>query len=176
MTSNNRWWRNFYNPVRQNDGQWESLMQPLCLNLQITIWFSSTKEHCDDYKFCVPGRREIWCCNSLHSGLSHRDISRLQLTENSAAGHDHITHIPATLHWLSGKYRTNFKLLLITFKALHGPAYIRDLFAPSELSCCLRSPGMTPFYCSLSTPCFKRPLDDTNQSSQLLTEVDEIRN
>ena len=41
----------------------------------------------------------------------------------------HITPILYELHWLPVKFRINFKLLLITFKALYGmaPNYIADL-------------------------------------------------
>ena len=41
----------------------------------------------------------------------------------------HITPILYELHWLPVKFRINFKLLLITFKALYGmaPNYIVDL-------------------------------------------------
>ena len=36
---------------------------------------------------------------------------------------------PDFTHWLPVKYRINFKILLLTFKALHGiaPSYISDL-------------------------------------------------
>ena len=41
----------------------------------------------------------------------------------------HITPILYELHWLPVKFRINFKLLLITFKALYGmaPNYFADL-------------------------------------------------
>ena len=91
-------------------------------------------------------------CNSLYSGLSLKAISRLQFIQNAAARlltnsrkYDHINPILAELHWLPVKYRIDFKLLLITFKALHGlaPAYIPDLLKPYEPGRCLRSSGRT---------------------------------
>ena len=44
----------------------------------------------------------------------------------------HITPILATLHWLSIKFRIDFKIALTTYKALHGhsPAYIGELVSP----------------------------------------------
>ena len=43
----------------------------------------------------------------------------------------HITPLLKSLHWLPVKYRIVFKIILITFKAIHGlaPAYISDLIS-----------------------------------------------
>ena len=43
--------------------------------------------------------------------------------------YDHIMPIFINLHWLTVRYRINFKILLLTFKALYGmaPSYIIDL-------------------------------------------------
>ena len=43
----------------------------------------------------------------------------------------HITPLLKSLHWLPVKYRIVFKILLITFKAIHGlaPAYISELIS-----------------------------------------------
>ena len=42
---------------------------------------------------------------------------------------DHITPVLAFLHWLPDKARVDFKVLLLTYKALHGlaPTYLSDL-------------------------------------------------
>ena len=42
---------------------------------------------------------------------------------------DHITPILVKLHWLPVRYRINFKILLITFKVIHGraPKYLSEL-------------------------------------------------
>ncbi len=52
-----------------------------------------------------------------------------------------MTPILIFLHWLSIKFRIQFKILVITFRALHGqaPAYIRDLLQPYIASRSLRS-------------------------------------
>ena len=44
--------------------------------------------------------------------------------------YDHITPVLINLHWLPARYRINFKILLLTFKALYSmaPTYIIDLF------------------------------------------------
>ena len=46
--------------------------------------------------------------------------------------HDHITPVLPSLHWLPVCFRIDFKILLITFKALNGlaPSYITDLSVP----------------------------------------------
>ena len=70
------------------------------------------------------------------------------MVQNSAARlltntkkRDHITPILAALHWLPVSYRIDFKILLITFKALHGlaPSYIKDLLVPYKPERNLRS-------------------------------------
>lgn len=75
-------------------------------------------------------------CNSALYGLPKYLIDRLQRVQNAAARvvtfsrkFDHITPILIDLHWLPVEKRIIFKVLLITFKALHGiaPAYISDL-------------------------------------------------
>ena len=87
-------------------------------------------------------------CNSVYSGMSKKNISRLQMVQNSAARlltntrkREHITPILATLHWLPVSFRIDFKILLITFKALHGlaPIYITEMLVPYRPVRSLRS-------------------------------------
>ena len=44
----------------------------------------------------------------------------------------HITPVLASLHWLPVKARADFKVLLLTYNALHGlaPTYLSDLVLP----------------------------------------------
>ena len=75
-------------------------------------------------------------CNSILYGLPSSELIKLQRVQSAAARlvtstprYCHITPSLYELHWLPVKFRINFKLLLITFKALHGmaPKYIADL-------------------------------------------------
>ncbi|XP_072769508.1 uncharacterized protein [Nerophis lumbriciformis] len=78
-------------------------------------------------------------CNVLFSGLPKSSIKRLQLVQNAAARlltrtrkFDHITPILAHLHWLPVHLRCDFKVLLLTYKILHGlaPSYLADCILP----------------------------------------------
>ena len=68
-------------------------------------------------------------CNSVLSGLSKNQTQRLQFVQNSAARllmgtnkYDNITPILRQLHWLPVTKRIDYKILLLTFKSLHGMA------------------------------------------------------
>ena len=87
-------------------------------------------------------------CNALYSNLTKQSIHRLQLVQNAAARlitgtrrSEHITPVLATLHWLPVSFRVDFKILLLTLKALNGlaPPYIVDLLEPHVPGRCLRS-------------------------------------
>ncbi|KXJ07191.1 putative RNA-directed DNA polymerase from transposon BS [Exaiptasia diaphana] len=87
-------------------------------------------------------------CNSLLYGLPKYLIDRLQAVQNACARlvmlskkHDQITPLLINLHWLPVNTRIKFKILLLTFKALHGlaPIYVQDMLKNYRLSRCLRS-------------------------------------
>ena len=74
--------------------------------------------------------------NSLLYNVPKNVIKKLQSVQNAAARLitrsrkcDHITPILLDLHWLPVSERIKFKILLLTFKALHqqSPTYIQDL-------------------------------------------------
>ena len=76
--------------------------------------------------------------NSLLWGIPKRSLEKLQHVQNSAARlvkcvkkSEHISPILFNLHWLPVAQRIKFKLLLLTYKALHNmsPAYICDLIS-----------------------------------------------
>ena len=75
-------------------------------------------------------------CNSILYGLPATELYKLQRVQNSAARlicnvgrFDHISPSLKMLHWLPIKFRIQFKILLITFKAIQGlaPAYLTEL-------------------------------------------------
>uniref|UniRef100_A0A672YQT0 Reverse transcriptase domain-containing protein n=1 Tax=Sphaeramia orbicularis TaxID=375764 RepID=A0A672YQT0_9TELE len=87
-------------------------------------------------------------CNSLFTCLNKKELARLQFVQNSAARlltrtnrRTHITPILKSLHWLPVLYRLHFKILVLTFRALHGqaPACIASLIQPYSSTRSLRS-------------------------------------
>ena len=79
--------------------------------------------------------------NSLLLGITKTQLARLQRVENLAARtvtrtrrHEHITPVLHSLHWLPVSYRIQYKVLLLTFKALNGqaPSYLTELLQPYQ--------------------------------------------
>ena len=77
-------------------------------------------------------------CNSLLYGLPSNQLAKIQRVLNASARlvcnaprFCHITPIMRDLHWLPIRARINFKVLLLTFKALHGlaPQYLQSLLS-----------------------------------------------
>ena len=96
----------------------------------------------------MQSRLDYW--NPLFSGLPNSNMRSLELVQNAAATlltrtrkFDHITSILASLHWLPITSRSDFKVLRLTNKALHGlsQAYLKDLIIPYSPSRSLRSSG-----------------------------------
>ena len=89
-------------------------------------------------------------CDALLSGCANSTLKGLQLIQNAAARiltrtrrFEHISLVLASLHWLPVKFHIYYKILLLTFKALHGlaPLYLNDLLFPYTPSRMLRSQG-----------------------------------
>ena len=83
----------------------------------------------------------VWLeyANALLVGLPDTLIEKLQRVQNAAARlvyrcskRTHITPVLKRLHWLHVRQRIRYKVLLFTFRALHGlaPEYICDLLQP----------------------------------------------
>ncbi len=90
------------------------------------------------------------CCNSLLSGCTNKSLRTLHLIQKAAARvltgtrkRDHISPILASLDWFPVKSRTEFRVLLLTYKALNGqePSYLKELIAPYYPSRLLRDPN-----------------------------------
>ncbi|KAI5086287.1 hypothetical protein C0J45_1051, partial [Silurus meridionalis] len=89
-------------------------------------------------------------CNALLSGCASKCINKLQLVQNAAARvltrsrkYDHITPVLISLHWLPIKSRIDYKILLLTYKALNGlaPQYLSELLYQYDPPRLLRSKG-----------------------------------
>ena len=87
-------------------------------------------------------------CNALVYGLPCTLTNKLQRVQNMGARiitrthkYEHITPVLKDLHWLPIKRRSEYKILVLTWKALHGesPAYIRNLLDVCTPSRSLRS-------------------------------------
>uniref|UniRef100_A0A803SWN1 Reverse transcriptase domain-containing protein n=1 Tax=Anolis carolinensis TaxID=28377 RepID=A0A803SWN1_ANOCA len=89
-------------------------------------------------------------CNALYVGLPLKTVRKLQLVQRSAARlltgaayRERSTPLFKQLHWLPIIFRAQFKVQVITYKALNGlgPAYLRDRVVPYEPTRSLRSSG-----------------------------------
>ena len=87
-------------------------------------------------------------CNALLYGVSKYNVDKLQKIQNAAARlvackrrHDYISPTLFTLHWLPVQYRIHYKILLLTFKALHdmSPLYVKNMLHFYVPERCLRS-------------------------------------
>ena len=95
--------------------------------------------------------------NSILAGIPSSQIQKVQKIQNAAAKlvqvqkFDSATKIRKELHWLPIAHRIQYKLLLLTYKSLHGqgPTYFSDLLEPftSHQSCLAKEGGaLTPKY------------------------------
>ncbi|KAF7243052.1 putative RNA-directed DNA polymerase from transposon BS [Varanus komodoensis] len=89
-------------------------------------------------------------CNALYVGLPLKTVRILQFVQNRAArllmgtGHYvHMTPVLRQLHWLSIEVRAQFKVLVMTYKALNGlgPGYLKERLHPYMPARPLRSAG-----------------------------------
>jgi hypothetical protein len=83
-------------------------------------------------------------------------------------GDDHITPVLASLHWLPVVFRIKFKILLFTFKSLHGLAPKYLLFTFKSLH------GLAPKYMS-ELVCIHAPSREIRSAQQMLLDVPRCR-
>ncbi|KAF7248278.1 putative sodium-coupled neutral amino acid transporter 11 [Varanus komodoensis] len=89
-------------------------------------------------------------CNALYVGLPLKMVRILQLVQNRAARlltgtgrYVHMTPVLRQLHWLPIEVRAQFKVLVMTYKALNGlgPGYLKERLHPYMSARPLRSVG-----------------------------------
>uniref|UniRef100_A0A8D2Q3W3 Reverse transcriptase domain-containing protein n=1 Tax=Varanus komodoensis TaxID=61221 RepID=A0A8D2Q3W3_VARKO len=89
-------------------------------------------------------------CNMLYVGLPLKTVRILQLVQNRAARlltgtgrYVHMTPVLHQLHWLPIEVRAQFRVLVMTYKALNGlgPGYLKERLRPYMSARPLRSAG-----------------------------------
>ena len=97
--------------------------------------------------------------NCLLIGLPKKSLKCVQYVQNASAKlivgakkRDHVTPILMELHWLPVEQRVLFKIILLTFKSLHGegPTYLKDLLLPYTPKRNLRSASANMLTCPQS--------------------------
>ena len=85
-------------------------------------------------------------CNSVYSGISHKNLSKLQKIQNNSVRfifrligkHKYQSIMPylKKLHFLPVKFRIDFKIALLVFKCLNNiaPSYLRELISLSQVN------------------------------------------
>ena len=77
-------------------------------------------------------------CNALLCGLPSNAIAKLQRVQNAAVRvllrvprYCHISPLLRDLHWLPVEFRINYKIIILTFKIIHGtaPKYLSELIS-----------------------------------------------
>ena len=100
-----------------------------------TSMFGTLYSNFFDYVGCLCTTRKEHC---LLYGLTNSQLAKIQRVPHASARlvcnaprFCHITPIMRDLHWLPIRARINFKVLLLTFKALHGlpPQYLWSLIS-----------------------------------------------
>ena len=101
-------------------------------------------------------------CNSLLTGLPACALKPLQMIQNAAARlvfnqpkFSHVTPLLRSLHWLPVIARTEYKTLMLAYKATKGmaPSYLQNMIQPYKPSRSLRSANTG----KLAEPSLKHP-------------------
>ncbi len=81
------------------------------------------------------------CVCGCHGNVQYLLANTSYCYKNASRKYEHISPVLSTLHWLPTKHRIDFKILLITYKALNGlaPQYLSELLSHYSPSRPLRS-------------------------------------
>ncbi len=99
--------------------------------------------------------------NALLCGLPQTLLSKVQRVQNAAARlvwltgrREHITPVLKELHWLPVHQRISFKVLVLTYQALHGtaPRHMTDLLSRYQPTRSLRSSDALLFTAPTKSP------------------------
>ena len=150
---------------------------------RIRKYLTSESTHCL-VRATVIGRIDY--CNGSLIKIPAVHIAKLQRIQNSAARlvyyiprFEHITPVLYRLHWLPVSFRIEYKVLILTYKAIHGhtPQYILDLIRTRErTNYNLRSSSqllLQPYNATKTkkTENFKLRLRDCGTVSQMTLEM-----
>ena len=120
-----------WNQLR-NIGKIRSFLNPVCTERLVHAFVTSKLDN----------------MNCLLYGSPQWQLDKLQRVLNSAARiithtkkSEHISPVLMDLHWLPICQRINYKILLLTYKSLHGkaPSYLKDLLSHKKVTTNLRS-------------------------------------
>ena len=86
----------------------------------------------------------VWMCKFHFEGAAANSKCRAARILTRTRKFEHISPVLASLHWLPVKFQIDYKIWLLTFKALHGlaPSYLNDLLFPYTPSRMLRLQGI----------------------------------
>ncbi len=107
------------------------------------VWFSKRRQWVGFFFICT----RLDYCNALYLGIRESLVACFQCPERCCKNLQtpkkrvHMMPVLISLHWLTVKYRIQYKVLMFIYKALHNqaPEYIKDMLIPYQSQRHLRS-------------------------------------
>ena len=143
-------------PAKQFKMDWEECVKRRSAVSQHKAWDATSMDaqHVNEVHVTGPTVPPPGYGNALLYGITDRLLHRLEMIQHSAAriimcikryDRQSITAVLRHLHWLPVKWRINYKIVVLVFRALHGltPAYVSTLIMSYEPRRALRSAGST---------------------------------